>query len=31
VQLVETDGLWSHVAIVNGIEGWMPSSELKKL
>ena len=31
VQLLETDGLWSHVAIVNGIEGWMPSSELKKL
>ena len=31
VQLLETDGLWTHVAIVNGIEGWMPSSELKKL
>jgi len=31
VQLLETDGLWTHVAIVNGVEGWMPSSELKKL
>ena len=31
VQLLETDGLWTHVAIVNGVEGWMPSAELKKL
>ena len=31
VQLLETDGLWTHVAIVNGVEGWMPSVELKKL
>ena len=31
VQLLETDGLWTHVAIVNGVEGWIPSAELKKL
>ena len=31
VQLLEADGLWSRIGIVNGIEGWMPSSDLKKL
>ena len=31
VQLLETDGLWTHVAIVNGIDGWLPSSDIKKL
>lgn len=31
VQLLEAEGLWSRIGIVNGIEGWMPSSELKKL
>tara|TARA_B110000003_G_C16609738_1_gene518918 strand:- start:16 stop:771 length:756 start_codon:yes stop_codon:yes gene_type:complete len=31
VQLLETDGLWTHVAIENGIDGWLPSSDIKKL
>ena len=31
VQLLETDGLWSRIGIVNGVEGWMPTSDFKKL
>ena len=31
VQLLETDGLWSRIGIVNGVEGWMPSADFKKL
>ena len=31
IKLLESDGLWSRIAIVNGIEGWMPTSDFKKL
>ena len=31
VQLLETDGLWSRIGIVNGVEGRMPSADFKKL
>jgi len=31
IRLLENDGLWSRIALVNGIEGWMPTSDFKKL